>query len=61
MASIASVSCMIFISMPCGYISGEVLGLGLPGFWLGYGLSSFVLGSIYLVILKRVDWKATAL
>lgn len=59
-AALASFLCMVCISLPTGYFAGVKAGHGLPGIFLGYGLSSFCLGSIYLVILSRVDWFAVA-
>ena len=51
LASIASFGCMILISLPAGYLFGVYLNYGLPGLWVGYGLSSMVLGSLYSKIL----------
>ena len=59
-ASIASFVCMVFISLPVGYLSGVTAGWGLPGFWIGYAASGFSLGTIYTVILTRIDWVKVA-
>lgn len=55
-ASVCSLCCMIFVSLPTGYFCGLKLDLGLKGFWIGYGLSSFCLALIYSFILLRVSW-----
>ncbi len=59
-ASVCSLCCMIFVSLPTGYCCGFKLDLGLKGFWMGYGLSSLCLASIYSFIMLRVSWSETA-
>lgn len=59
-ASVCSLCCMIFISLPTGFCCGFKLDLGLKGFWMGYGLSSLWLSAIYSFILLKVVWSETA-
>ena len=56
LASIASIVCRIFISLPLGYLFGVHLNYGLSGLWVGYGISSLILGGLYSWILIKLDW-----
>lgn len=56
-ASIASLFCMLCLNFPIGYFVGLHKDHGLPGLWVGFGTSCFVLASLYCVILSRLDWK----
>ena len=51
---------MVIISLPVGYLCGITAGWGLPGLWAGYGASNLVLACIFLKILSKIDWEATA-
>jgi Na+-driven multidrug efflux pump len=52
---------MFGISLPLASLFGLHLGWGLPGLWIGYGVSAFFLGVVYSVILfKYIDWDKTA-
>lgn len=60
-ASLASFFCLICLNFPMAYIMGLRRERGLPGLWVGFGISAVVLAVLYTVILVRLDWKKTAL
>jgi Na+-driven multidrug efflux pump len=55
-ASIASFFCMFAVSFPMSWYLGINQGLGLPGFWIGYGCASLILSIWYSCILLSIDW-----
>lgn len=59
-ASFASMFAIVAVGLPASYTFGLKWEMGLPGLWIGYGLSNIVLTILYLLILCTMDWKAAA-
>lgn len=48
------------VGLPASYTFGLTWGMGLPGLWIGYGLSNVVLTILYLIILLTLNWDKAA-
>lgn len=51
---------IVAVGLPASYLLGLVYGYGLPGLWIGYGLSNAILTVFYLGILYSLDWVKAA-
>jgi Na+-driven multidrug efflux pump len=51
---------IVCVGLPASYTFGLTWGMGLPGLWIGYGLSNIVLTILYLGILLTLNWTEAA-
>jgi Na+-driven multidrug efflux pump len=48
--------CIVFVGLPASYTFGLTWEMGLPGLWIGYGLSNIILTVMYMGILYTLNW-----
>ena len=58
-AQSAALFCFCCICIPCAYLFGFKLEMGLPGMWYGYSIGILVLNLMYgYLIVTDSDWDA---